>query len=202
MNGLDTPVTDSSRTHTRPNFSLNMLDADIDSAYASFVQDLAKRRDSKTFSNQSSAHAITILRNVFETAERYVDIFSGQLLSSVYNDKNLLEAVKSFVNSREGIVNILLQESIPSHRVNNDGDFLKVMYDLRDKGCWVGAVTENNRLKNASSHFLVADDRMYRIELDPINFNAVCSFQDNSIARKLKKVFDESKCANVKNLFE
>jgi hypothetical protein len=163
---------------------------EVDHAYETFVLDLATRKDPKTFSNQSRSHALTILRNVFESAERYVDIFSGELFSPVYNDKRLLVSVRAFV-SKGGEVNILLQKEIPKSRLSDKNDFLNIMYDKRDKGCSVKIVNKSTALGQATSHFLVSDDRMYRVELDTVKHMAVCSFQERSMSVMLKNLFNK-----------
>lgn len=172
----------------------------IDPEYEVFVKDLAARQDSKTFSNQSRSHALTILRNVFNTAEKYVDIFSGKLNPSVYNDKKLLESVSAFIE-KGGKVNILLQNDISPDRLKDENDFLNLMFKNRVGGCCsVGVVTKGNHLETANVHFLVSDDRTYRVELDIINHTAVCSFQAVPVATKLRDFFNNCVGSHTRDL--
>lgn len=163
---------------------------EIDTEYEVFVQDLAKRKDAKTFSNQSRSHALTILHNVFDSAEKYVDIFSGNLDPAVYDNEKLLDSVKNFIEKRGGKVNVLLQEEVCEARLSDSNNFIGTILANSDNGCSIQVVTQNNNLAKADKHFLVADDRIYRVELDIVKHTAVCSFQESSIAINLRALFD------------
>jgi len=162
---------------------------EIDVEYDKFVRGLANRRDRNTFSNESCSHALSILRCVFDFSEKEVDIFSGELASRVYNDKILLKSAEKFLADKKGKLRILLQNNVPPARASTMSDFLNFSLKYPDN-CKVRIVNDEHGLKNSNTHFLVADSRAYRIELDISEHTAICCFEDKDFASELNEVFD------------
>lgn len=177
----------------------------VDVEYEAFVTRLAKDKDGRTISNSSKGHALSILRSVFRSAQEYVKLFSGSLSPDVYNDETLIREMKNFVegkgddrSGREGKVQVLIQN--PADLQPGVGNkFLAELLTLREAGreVEINEVLDQNHLKDAEMHFLVSDDRMYRIEVDIVKNTAVSSFNDAQRAVRLKDVFDDSNKGHV-----
>lgn len=164
----------------------------VDVEYEAFIARLAKDKDTRTISNSSPSHALSILRNVFRSAQEYVKLFSGSLSTNVYNDETLIHEMKKFVNDRSGKVSVLVQSP---DRLNQDAEneFLAQLLTLKStERVEVKEVLEENILKDADVHFLVSDDRIYRIEVDIVKNTAVGSFNDNQRAVQLRDIFDKA----------
>lgn len=161
----------------------------VDDNYDKFVENLAKNHVAQVFTNQSSSHALSILRNVFKYADKEVNIFSGTLDSCVYNDKELISAAENFLKTKHGIVRVLLQGDVAHSRKDVENDFLHVILSL---GGDIKLAQDDNPLKNVDNHFLVADSKAYRVELDVNERSAVCNFNDESLGTQLKNVFNSS----------
>ena len=164
----------------------------VDVEYEAFVARLAEEKDERTISNSSKSHALSILRSVFRSAQEYVKIFSGSLSPDVYNDETLIHEMKKFVNDRKGNVQVLIQN--PADLQPDVGNkFLVELLALREAGreVKINEALDQNHLKDAEMHFLVSDDRMYRIEVNIKKHTAVSSFNDAQRAARLKGVFDD-----------
>lgn len=169
----------------------------VDVEYEAFVARLATGKDKRTISNSSKSHALSILRNVFRSAEEYVKLFSGSLSTDVYNDETLIHEMKKFVD-KNGRVSVLVQKP---DLLNQDAknEFLAQLLTLKDnERVEVKEALEGNILKDVEAHFLVSDDRMYRIEVDIINNTAVGSFNDNQRAVRLRDIFDKASKDNAR----
>lgn len=172
---------------------------EIDIEYDKFVRGLAERRDPSTFSNRSCSHALSILRCVFDISEKEVDIFSGALAPLVYNDEDLLKSAEKFLAVKKGKIRILLQNNVPSSRVNNTADFLNFVSKFPNI-CQVKIVNDDHGFKNSKTHFLVADSSAYRIELDISQHTAICSLEDKAFASQLNGIFNTAWNTKVTDL--
>lgn len=167
----------------------------VDVEYEAFVARLAEEKDERTISNSSKSHALSILRSVFRSAQEYVKLFSGSLSPDVYNDETLIHEMKKFVTSddRKGKVQVLIQNPDDLRNQGAENKFLAELLALREterERVEINEVLGQNPLKNAEMHFLVSDDRMYRIEVNIKRNTAVSSFNDADRAARLKAVFD------------
>ncbi len=116
-------------------------------------------------------------------------LFSGSLSPCVYNDETLLDEVKKF-EARGGSIEVLVQnpEQIEQNGANQ---FLSDLLSLTARGrVKIYEVLDQNPLKNVDTHFLVSDDRMYRIEVDIDKKTAISSFNDTQRDLQLRDTFD------------
>jgi hypothetical protein len=161
----------------------------VDPIYDQFVEQLAKDHVAQVFTNQSAAHALSILRNAFKYAKHDVNIFSGTLDSCVYNDKELISEAKDFITRRNGIIRVLLQNAVDDSRTKDENDFLNA---ILSSGGHIKLTEDGHPLKNAEKHFFVSDTKAYRVELDIRERSAVCNFNDETLGGQLNKLFTSS----------
>ncbi|MFZ2269438.1 MAG: hypothetical protein WAV95_17835 [Azonexus sp.] len=173
---------------------------EIDVEYDKFINKLAETSDTRTITNGSSSHALSILRSVFKHSKNYVKIFTGRLCETVYNDDTLLIEAANFI-SKGGKLEILIQEggiaAIAGHKFlesikKNCNDTKDINSRLIIKG-----LDDSHVLSKADVHFLVADDKIYRVEDDITNKTAVGCFNDPERSMKLNAIFESAFSINT-----
>lgn len=162
----------------------------VDEIYDAFVEQLASSGDSRTISNSSSRHALSILRAIFKHSSQSIKLFSGNVEPSVYNDQKLLEEAKKFVQDRQGKIELLIQNP---EEVDCDSNlFLKELCEFSTENVSIKSVSANHPLKKSSAHFVVADAKSYRVETNVKAHTAICCFKDEERARGLLAIFESA----------
>lgn len=161
--------------------------------YEQSVNYFAENRIERNFRNFGKNNALVVLKNIFRHSEEEVLVFAGNSKGDVANDETYVDCVSNFLLSENAMLKILVEN--PLKDADNFG-----FYDLAN------SASKNNKNVQISTapkefiedikkifgkivHFTVADGRMYRLETDPENFKAICSFNDSSYSRKLKNLF-------------
>jgi hypothetical protein len=161
--------------------------------YDFMVQDLARQASSDVVANDSGEHAISVLRTQIRNAKKSWYVYSGKLDQRVYSDPEICSEVKRLL-SEGGDVVFVVEQKIDGNQtdlsyapileptVNNlDGKVAKpriCFLDLDDNNC-------------SNTHFQVADEKMYRLEMDTEKMSAFVCFNDPSVASELHKMVDE-----------
>ena len=77
--------------------------------YREFVHDLIKRGDGRTFLNSDEDHALIVLTELIDKAQKELLIFAGSLTGRVGSDPAYIIAISEFIE-RGGTLNILLND--------------------------------------------------------------------------------------------
>lgn len=178
------------------------------SDYNSFVCDLAKNRENRTFLNSDEEHGLIVYINLLKTARKQIRIFAGRLCEHIGNKPEFVEAISEFIE-RGGIVSILLNNYDEKEVVKSPLFMRLAYYIFEKKNVTVKKTDVTAHLgKNGQAHFAIADDSAYRLETDVVERTAQCNFNNPTIAKKLIEVFDMvyeskeySKNINLMSLF-
>lgn len=101
------------------------------SDYNSFVCDLAKNRENRTFLNSDEEHGLIVYVNLLKTARKQIRIFAGRLCEHIGNKPEFVEAISEFIE-RGGIVSILLN-NYDEKEVVKSPLFMRLAYYIFEK---------------------------------------------------------------------
>ena len=93
--------------------------------YKEYVKEKAKKKDAEIFPNGTVEHAKVVIENLFEIAQRKINIFSGQL-ADVYESDVILENIKKFLEKSNSELKILLQDVEKNSKKLKKNAFVKL----------------------------------------------------------------------------
>ncbi len=166
---------------------------EINSTFDDFVKDLSTKpknisddldageNKTKTFANLDTSCALSISRAIAATAINSIYLYTDNLDPQVYDDPVLCKSLNDFAK-RGGKFSVL---------INNKSKFLShkpppALYQLLGN--------ENIDFKFAKKqmsfkNFIVADNIMYRLEIEPDLHRAIASFNDKEFSAALTTAF-------------
>ena len=158
---------------------------EIDLEYDAYIKKLIAENSDLTVPNSSHSHALSILRAVFEKAEKTIYIYSDALNNIVYNDSTLISNLNQFIK-KGGALKVLVK-----HTPQNNNNFVAA---LKEHKVDVNKVKDDNFLiiDKEFNNFVVADNKMFRLETDAEYAEAFCNFNNPTMAEKLARIFEHS----------
>lgn len=164
-------------------------------AYIKNVEYMACNHISDFFYNSGPFHAGIVMQNLFKSAEKYVNIFAGDIngtISSYYID----EMGEFLTNNKNSHLTILLEnEPSSTAPILSKLKYLTQISNLETR-IKIGVVTNKDAIikqNDSVVHFTISDDRMYRLEEDTENYFAKVNFNDPSKTLELKDIFNKLK---------
>lgn len=146
-------------------------------AYSIMVKEMVRNNSSETFPNANFSHASIILKEFIKNAKISVDIFCRSLSSSVYDDEELINIVRTAI-SRGVKVRVLIQKNVPeSEKFKN----------ILKTGSLFSVTSEDKEKAN----FCVVDKKMYRYERDRESRTATACVNDPEIANVFSNWFSK-----------
>jgi hypothetical protein len=167
--------------------------------YKTLVELLADSRSEESVGNSTIEHAQILVSNLVRTAEREVVIICGKEDAPVFGAPSVFSEMFGFLR-RGGTLNLMLDTSRQAIDATGDGAVAQPVDD-RYAGAWEVITTnladsvQGQPGTFASSevdasrcpiHFLVADNRAYRVEPEKRKIAAVACFNDPVIANELR----------------
>jgi len=165
-------------------------------SYRNAVKYLSENLIENEFSNKGPEHAAIVLEHMLKKTENEIRFFSGSFNQNVTKDTYFMKELDKFLSSDKKF--FLFLENIPTTS-NISPALAKVMeYSVKYPDRIIYKKIPEafiNELKSRFQsgnvyHFTVSDSSSYRIEVDKMNYKAVCNFNDSNIALKLKEIFD------------
>lgn len=156
--------------------------------YLRYIQGLAKENSTESFVNSGPQHAAIVMSTIFKNAKNYIYLFSGNLNGDISNNEEYQKQLSGFL-IRGGELKILLQK----HSESSEPKIFNLFRFFSNVGSKISIkkhpyqIVDNNA--NKEVHFVVADDKMYRLENDTEKYLAVGSFNDISQSLSLKETF-------------
>ena len=157
----------------------------LEESFEDYVKRCAENDEADSIHNASIRHAKIIIRELFESAIRHeedVKIVSGHLLDEFYQD--LVEPAGRILDksSIKAVVLESTKEELEDNElfqlVNEHPRGEVVVRDpVEDPGKW--------------THFVLAGDRRYRIEIDDGKKDAIASFNDVTVGEVLMNAFSQ-----------
>ena len=153
--------------------------------YKEYVKEKAKKKDAEIFPNGTVEHAKVVIENLFEIAQRKINIFSGQL-ADVYESDVILENIKKFLEKSNSELKILLQDVEKNSKKLKKNAFVKLCEDFSEK-CEIQTAAEDD--KTRKNHFITVDGKSYRFEPNKKEKRAIACFNDKDFTKKIDGVF-------------
>lgn len=157
-------------------------------------------------SNGRPQHAVYLIEKFFRNAERVVRLFSGRLSRtyggvSVYSNPRVIAAAEHLVGRPDCKLSVVIQEEIDvSHGQSvADHPLARMASGLKDKGNLHGLLEIRQasrdaidflRGRNYCHHWMVMDQRAYRLETDTEQVKAHVNFGDSITVGALTTIFD------------
>jgi hypothetical protein len=158
--------------------------------YRKYIKKLAESDSDNVFLNSGKDHAAIVLSTMFESADKYVHLFAGDMNGGVSSQPEYADSLFKFL-SKGGELQILLSNYDESHKPR----IFRTLGLAKLIGLKVDIKVTPEKLINSETggelHFAVADDKMYRAEHDTTNFLAVGSFNDAEFTRTLNSYFSD-----------
>ena len=153
--------------------------------YNEAVEFNAQQKNNFYFKNDGDAKALIVFKNIYNTANKDIQLVAKNLDNDLTTSKEYLDAIKKFLTRRDTTLDILL-----SDEVNLNNNLFILLKEYKSKICI--KTTNGKTFKGESGniiHFCVADEHAYRMEYDIIHRKAEVNFNDEKICSKLKKTF-------------
>jgi hypothetical protein len=160
--------------------------------YEDSMRNLADVQDTFDFSNSSAAHASVVMCNIFRTADDYVYIFAEDLAGNVSNERYVNE-LKRFMRKDNRTTLTVILEAAPKRR----SAAIKAILECKEHKpgkITIGYANDTQKAQDLleegkKMHFTIADDRMYRKEIDTDEFVAKGSFNNPEQVKFLNEKF-------------
>lgn len=163
--------------------------------YRNFVHELIVRGDGRTFLNSDEDHALVVLTELIDMAQKEVRIFAGSLTGRVGSDLAYVIAISEFVE-RGGTLYILLNDYQPDSAEAKSSRLYRRLsyYQYLEKPVVVKTTNAHpyrtGDPKQTPVHFTIADRKGYRLETDTKERSAQCSVDDPKAASAVADFFD------------
>ncbi len=148
----------------------------------------------RIISNGCPEHATYLMTKMLERAHARIRLFSGALRDEVdgvpcYGSKGLIRAACGFLCAASRRIEIVVQ--------NDPGDldahvFIQAIREAKGNGTLKGSLVVRKAASATSfdQHFMVADNRAYRLETGGREIRATANFEDPEFALALIDAFD------------
>lgn len=155
--------------------------------YYRFASVLFEKEINEPFDNGEYAHALWGMYKLFEMAEHSINVFSGKLKEQIngvdfYANTTFLEIVKKFLKKPDSNLSIVTEEML-----ENTHPFMDLQKSFPNQ-VEILTLQENYSF----NHFMVADSKAYRYELDEDDgkVKAKFNFNDEKSSKTLIRIFD------------
>lgn len=156
-------------------------------AYRRVIARLAKGRVFQEIPNEHPMHAAILIEAMFDNAVQDVRIFTGKLAMQTYDQPELVQAAKRFIDRPGSRLRVLIQHPM----TRGDLEPSQLFQALKGTRAEFRTATGSYRDDDAN-HFAVMDDIAYRFELEHEHTRAIANFNDPENARNLVAVFDSA----------
>ncbi len=161
--------------------------------YKKHISYLAKNKISQIFSNSGEEHALEVFSQIFSESKEVICIFAESLCSHVPQNPQYIQLLSEFVE-KGGKLEIIL----------NNFNIEKTLESsvIKRLAYFISEGNENIELYQTDvtayagkqeMHFTVADNHIYRMEIDIEKRVANCNFNDEDVAGKLMDLFNKIK---------
>ena len=169
------------------------------SAYKNRIHDFADRLDPFIFSNEGVEHAEIVLSEMYEHAREKVYVYCGHLdekLTSRPQYYNALTAylesgkeLKVMIGDNPEVMSPALSRIVEKCREKTTDNKCIKNIECKILKVLSGLNSHFNFNEKQNIHFTVADNRSFRLETEPKEYRAFCSFNNVDISTKLSTIF-------------
>ena len=166
--------------------------------YRIAVENYARNGVSYLFHNRGDEHALIILTNIFKNARSHIRIAANRLYNDeVVNTREYVESMKAFLDQKDTRLDIFITMKPTKDEVTEYGPENTLYWMLYNHPAYrQGRVTikdgQGSFFKNNGQqvNFCTGDDRMFRLESNIVERQAIANFNDEESTRELIEAFD------------
>ena len=154
--------------------------------YSQLVRTRALERDGQPLYNASVDSASVVIENLFKSANRKIDILSGDLNPRVYGRSEVVEEAMLFlISNPEHRIRVLLEKDLAAVRKLHP--FFKMFSEFGNVEL---RIAPSELQKKYTFHFVVVDKDCYRFESNKELPAATVAFGDLAGAGNLSGIYD------------
>lgn len=145
------------------------------------------------FENDGHDYALAVFQTMFRYATKTIKIMCGSMDNNFTSNDGYLNALDGFLKRKNTTLNILMNNT-SERKFKQSKVYLEVIknhaskVNIRITHDYCFRVIDEKRQE---VHFSIADDHMFRFEVDIKNRKAECNFGNKDITAKLSKSFDD-----------
>lgn len=160
-------------------------------AYYKIIDMAAEKSENLEISNRDAQHASYLIKTLFHYAEKEVCIFTGSLFEGVFGNHAIKEeAVKFLSKSPHVKLKVAFQEDISKEKAAATS-FLQYILTAPDKKGMIEIYNASKAFPCITNHFLIADGKAFRYEIDHETRRAMANFGDTENAQVLSEIFNK-----------
>jgi hypothetical protein len=161
--------------------------------YEHIVRRLANSKSPSVSYNSGSVHSTVVMEHIFRTSTESVKIVTGHFHKDVCGDveNRFLESLEKYLISGGKLDVIMDNYSL----LEDSNAVLSLLTQFAlspnySSNIHVRTTNQKVRMGSREVHFMIGDERMYRLEYDKENFIAEFCFNDIETVKTLSKKFD------------
>lgn len=155
--------------------------------YISYVTSLARGQSTLQFHNKGIGHAKIVFSNIFDQSKKEIFWYTGCLDKKVV-DNSLMVNLLDFIQ-QGGKLNVKIEDK--DERTHEKLYSILEFYSLKlPNQVKLSKANHKAIIDDKEVHFLVGDNKMYRLETSKDNFEADCCFNDSEVAESLIQTFN------------
>jgi hypothetical protein len=171
--------------------------------YQKAIESVIKSNSSTILKSSGSQHASIVTAKILQNSKSSVKIITGNF-SGVVSDSNIyLEALKGYLERGQNLEILLTNfPNLNSLAYNLIIESKKINSNIQIKPLTSDGLKflRESSFDDSELHFVIGDDKMFRLESDRNSYSSYCSFNDTKIVKKLQAIFE--KCFNTTALLE
>ena len=165
----------------------------FDDLYERNIIKISKNKEDSIFYCSNEKESVLIDMYIFKTAERYIYIFSSvncPELEKVFNDAKCIAIIRNFLDVVERKLCIIIDNCSDVSMIQTNIKDLILKYSSQVS---VYLSFAHFTYKDKSAHFVVSDDKTFKLVTDNGRDLSFGNFNSQSNARCLKEAFEKIK---------
>ena len=166
--------------------------------YFQRIDEMAKNKESRFISNGKPAHAVYLIYKLLRGAERTVTIFTGKLRQqfngvAAYADPLLGYEASRFLRKENSSLSIIVEKELDvedADEVSSHPFIRRIMDSPQRRGTIEVLQLGDSVEPEEKYHFIVADNRAFRLEINTDEAEAIANFWNVEYATQLNDIYD------------
>ena len=157
----------------------------FDQRYKEAVEQMAIKGSEKTFNNSGPIHASIVMTSIYRNAKDNIKLYTKDLQGEIGRFLDYMTSMNDYINSNKSF-QILINERphFESDLFDTILNASKTIKGVELRFASPTFVKEVDSYANKNSHFCIADDKMFRLEYDNYNHQALCGFNSPKVVSK------------------
>lgn len=160
--------------------------------YRRYIQRLREEKSKAVFMNSSTEHAIIVLSELFQSAEKEVLILSRNLSREVTDNENYLKQLDAFLQKKNTKLEIILTNYSEHFKHSRIYEVLTTR-SKENPNIMLFKSNSQATVNEEPVNFVICDSTAYRFEYNLDDREAIGSFNGGAEVESLKKIFNKLK---------